>query len=56
MIEQDNVQVSKDQLGKILHLLEKEKLIEKEEQKEKELETANIKSQQEKTNSTKPSV
>lgn len=35
LIEQENVQVTKDQLGKILHLLEKEKLIEMEEQKEK---------------------
>ncbi len=37
LIEQENVQVNKDQLGKILHLLEKEKLIEMEENKMKEI-------------------
>ena len=36
LIEQEKVQVTKDQLGKILHLLEKEKHIEMEEQKVKE--------------------
>lgn len=35
LIEQENVKVSKDQLGKILHLLEKEKYIELEEEKNK---------------------
>ena len=33
LIEQDNVKVSKKQLGKILSILEKEKLIELEEEK-----------------------
>lgn len=35
LIEQENVQVNKDQLSKILNLLEKEKLIELEEQQAK---------------------
>ncbi len=36
MIEQENVKVTKDDLGKILSLLEKEKLIEMEENKNSE--------------------
>ncbi|CAF0840856.1 unnamed protein product [Brachionus calyciflorus] len=37
LIEQENVKVNKDQLGKLLNLLEKEKLIEIEEEKNKKI-------------------
>ncbi len=36
LIEQENVKVSRDQLGKILNLLEKEKLIEMEEEEKQQ--------------------
>ena len=52
LIEQENVKVSKDQLGKILTLLEKEKQIEKEEEQQQQQQQQQQQKQQQTSAST----